>query len=399
MAKEAFGKLAIDRRGLAPGRVHLDRYSVEAIVIGAGVVGLAMARRLAMAGLETLVIEKHEAIGMETSSRNSEVIHAGLYYPKGSIKALACKRGKELLYAYCAARGVPHRRCGKLMVASREEQLPKLQALWDAATDNGIHDLAWISADEARELEPDVLCVKGFLSPSTGIIDSHGLMLAYHGDLEAHGGLIAFNTPVLAIRPSANGFVLAAGGDAPSEVETRLLVNCAGHGAPKLAAEIPALPATARPRQWYAKGNYFSLAGRQPFSRLVYPMPEAAGLGVHATLDLQGRCRFGPDVEWVDREDDLQVSAERVTSFYDAIRAYWPGLPDGALQADYAGIRPKLHGPDSPMPDFRIDGPADHGLEGLVNMFGIESPGLTASMALADIAARKLALPEIDPLG
>lgn len=377
----------------------MDRFEVDAVVVGAGVVGLATARRLAMAGLETIVIEKNDAIGMETSSRNSEVIHAGLYYPRGSIKAIGCKRGKELLYRYCAERNVSHQRCGKLMVASRPDQIPKLQALWDAAAANGIDDLVALTGEEARELEPEVLATQGFLSPSTGIIDSHGLMLAYQGDLERHGGMIAFLTPVVSIAPQGNGLVVTTGGDAPAEIYTHMLVNCAGHGAPKLAAVTQGLSEEGRPRQWYAKGNYFSLAGRQPFSRLVYPMPEAAGLGVHATLDLQGRCRFGPDVEWVEREDDLQVSPDRAASFYAAIRAYWPALPDGALQADYAGMRPKLHGSESPMPDFRMDGPEAHGIPGLVNMFGIESPGLTASMALADMAAEKLGLTKIDPLG
>lgn len=370
----------------------MERFRTEALVIGAGVVGLAAARRLAQSGVETLLVERNGAIGMETSARNSEVIHAGLYYPRGSIKARSCRAGRDRLYAYCAARGIAFRRCGKLVFASHAGQTGKLEAIWRAAAENDVTGLVWLSGAEARALEPALSVERAFLSPDTGIIDSHGYMLALQGDFENAGGALALNSPVAAIAPVAGGFRTRIGGAAPVEIESRLLVNAAGHGAPTLAAATTGLCGPARPQQWYAKGNYFALSGRQPFSRLVYPVPEAAGLGIHATIDLQGRCRFGPDVEWVTRADDLAVDPGRAQVFYDAIRTYWPDLADGALQPDYAGIRPKLHGPDQPMPDFRIDGPEIHGLAGLVNLFGIESPGLTASLALADMVVLRLGL-------
>lgn len=374
----------------------MEQFSTEAVVVGAGVVGLAIARHLALAGVETLVIERNPAIGMETSARNSEVIHAGLYYPAGSIKARACRAGRDRLYAYCAARGVAHRRCGKIVFASAEAEMDKLSAVHAAAVANGVEDLRWLTREEALALEPALRIHGAFLSPSTGIIDSHGLMLALQADLEEAGGLLALQTPVTEITPHLHGLTLATGGTTPALITARIVVNAAGHGAPPLAASTSMLPPTLKPNQWFAKGNYFSLAGKQPFSRLVYPVPEAAGLGIHATIDLQGRCRFGPDVEWVEDAGDLEVSPARAQAFYAAIRRYWPELPHGALMPDYAGIRPKLHGPDMPMPDFRIDGPAEHGLSGLVNLFGIESPGLTASLALADLVAEKLGLQTVD---
>ncbi|MCA0319516.1 MAG: NAD(P)/FAD-dependent oxidoreductase [Proteobacteria bacterium] len=374
----------------------MTAYSIDAVVIGAGVVGLACARRLALSGLETLVLEAADAIGTGTSSRNSEVIHAALYYPTGSIKAKACLAGKRLLYRYCADRGVKAVDCGKLMVATAENQLPKLQAIWDQAHANGVEGLSWTSADEIRALEPEVAAIKGFFSASTGIVDSHGLMLALQGDLENAGGMVAFETPVTAAAITPDGILIETGGAEAAAVSARIVVNAAGHFAPKFLGKLAGFPAGHIPRQWYAKGNYFSLVGRQPFSRLVYPMPDAAGLGVHATVDLQGRCRFGPDVEWVGSEDDLIVDPRRADQFYAAIRAYWPGLPDNALQPDYAGIRPKLHDAMTPMPDFRIDGPEAHGIAGLVNLLGIESPGLTASLALADIVADRLGLPHLE---
>lgn len=371
-------------------------WSIDAVVIGAGVVGLATARRLALAGLETLVIEAADAIGTGTSSRNSEVIHAGLYYPTGSIKATACLRGKDLLYRYCASRGVKALACGKLMVATSDDQLPKLQAIWDQAHVNGVTGLTWMTPDEVRAMEPEVACVKAFFSSTTGIVDSHGVMLALQGDLEEAGGMVAFEAPVVSAAVTPTGIRIVTGGAEPAEIEARIVVNAAGHFAPKFLSGLDGFPAAHVPKQWYAKGNYFSLVGRQPFSRLVYPMPDTAGLGVHATVDLQGRCRFGPDVEWVESESDLVVDPRRSEGFYAAIRAYWPGLPDDALQPDYAGIRPKLHGPGTPMPDFRIDGPELHGTAGLVNLLGIESPGLTASLAIADIVASRLDLPALE---
>lgn len=374
----------------------MTAWSIDAVVIGAGVVGLATARRLALAGLDTLVVEAADAIGTGTSSRNSEVIHAALYYPSGSIKATACLRGKELLYRYCADRGVKTVNCGKLMVATAEDQLPKLQAIWDQAHANGVAGLSWKTADEVRAMEPAVTCVKAFFSATTGIVDSHGFMLALQGDLENAGGMIAFETPIVSAAVTPEGIVLRTGGADAAEITARIVVNAAGHFAPKFLNVLAGFPQEHAPRQWFAKGNYFSLVGRQPFSRLVYPMPDGAGLGVHATVDLQGRCRFGPDVEWVESENDLVVDPTRSESFYDAIRAYWPDLPDGALQPDYSGIRPKLHGPGTPMPDFRVDGPELHGVPNLVNLLGIESPGLTASLALADLVAARLGLPDLE---
>ena len=371
-------------------------WSIDAVVIGAGIVGLATARRLAVAGLDTLVLEAADAIGTGTSSRNSEVIHAALYYPTGSIKATACLRGKELLYRYCADRGVKTVNCGKLMVATAEDQLPKLQAIWDQAHANGVAGLSWKTPDEVRAMEPAVTCVKAFFSATTGIVDSHGFMLALQGDLENAGGMIAFETPIVSAAVTPEGIVLRTGGADAAEITARIVVNAAGHFAPKFLNVLAGFPQEHAPRQWYAKGNYFSLVGRQPFSRLVYPMPDGAGLGVHATVDLQGRCRFGPDVEWVESDTDLVVDATRSDSFYAAIRAYWPDLPDGALQPDYSGIRPKLHGPGTPMPDFRVDGPEVHGVANLVNLLGIESPGLTASLALADLVAARLGLPALE---
>lgn len=371
-------------------------HSVDAVVVGAGVVGLACARRLALAGLETLVLEAADAIGTGTSSRNSEVIHAALYYPTGSVKAAACLAGKHRLYRYCAERGVATVRCGKLMVATADDQRPKLKAIWDQALANGVEGLVWMTAADIRAIEPEVRAVEGFLSTSTGIVDSHGFMLALQGDLENAGGMVAFQAPVVSAEAAGGRVVVRTGGAEAAEIGTRILVNAAGHFAPKLLRRLAGFPAEHIPRQWYAKGNYFSLAGRQPFRRLVYPMPDGAGLGVHATVDLQGRCRFGPDVQWVDSDTDLAVDPARAESFYAAIRAYWPDLPDGALQPDYAGIRPKLHGPGMPMPDFRIDGPEVHGIAGLVNLLGIESPGLTAALALADMVAARLGLPPME---
>jgi L-2-hydroxyglutarate oxidase LhgO len=371
-------------------------WSIDAVVIGAGVVGLATARRLAVAGLDTLVLEAADAIGTGTSSRNSEVIHAALYYPTGSIKATACLRGKELLYRYCADRGVKTVNCGKLMVATAEDQLPKLQAIWDQAHANGVAGLSWKTPDEVRAMEPAVTCVKAFFSATTGIVDSHGFMLALQGDLENASGMIAFETPIVSAAVTPDGIVLRTGGAEATEITARIVVNAAGHFAPKFLNALAGFPPEHAPRQWYAKGNYFSLVGRQPFSRLVYPMPDGAGLGVHATVDLEGRCRFGPDVEWVESETDLVVNPARSDSFYAAIRAYWPDLPDDALQPDYSGIRPKLHGPGTPMPDFRVDGPELHGVANLVNLLGIESPGLTASLALADLVAARLGLPDLE---
>jgi L-2-hydroxyglutarate oxidase LhgO len=365
--------------------------TVDCVVIGAGVVGLAIARALAEAGREVIVLEAMDAIGTQTSSRNSEVIHAGIYYPEGSLKARLCVEGKHRLYRYLAGRDLPHRRCGKLIVATAESQFAKLDAIFARANAAGVSDLQWLDAAAIRAMEPEVAALKALWSPSTGIVDSHALMLSLQGDLESAGGMVAFETPVLALEAQADGLVAACGGASPMALQARTVVNSAGHGAPKIAAALSAYPRMRLPRQAYAKGHYFGLVGRQPFTRLVYPTPEAAGLGVHATVDLAGRVRFGPDVEWVASDQDLQVDPARAESFYAAIRSYWPGLPDGALAPDYAGVRPKIHGPDEPMPDFRIEGPAGHGVPGFVTLFGIESPGLTASLAIADEVASLVA--------
>jgi L-2-hydroxyglutarate oxidase LhgO len=356
---------------------------LDAVVIGAGVVGLAVARALALAGREVVVLEAADGIGTETSSRNSEVIHAGIYYPAGSLKAKLCVAGRQALYRYCGEHGVPHRRCGKLLVATDGEQIPKLAAIKAQADANGVTDLVALTAAEARRLEPELRCVAAYLSPSTGIIDSHAFMLALQGDAELGGTMIAFRSPVAGGRVDDDGIALDVAGATPLRVLARSVVNCGGLHAQRLAAALAGFPATHVPPTHYAKGNYYSLSGKPPFSRLVYPMPNAAGLGVHITLDLAGQARFGPDVEWVDRID-YDVDPRRAADFYGAIREYWPALKDGQLAPAYSGIRPKLAGPGAPAADFVISGPREHGVRGLVNLFGIESPGLTAALAIGD---------------
>lgn len=363
--------------------------SVDTVVIGAGVVGLACARALAQRGCEVVVLERHAAFGTETSARNSEVIHAGIYYPTGSLKAQLCVAGREALYAYCRERQIAHRRCGKLLVATSEAQVAKLEALLAQAQANGVHDLQRLSVSEAKALEPALQCVAAALSPSTGIIDSHGLMLALLGDMESTGGVLALCSPLLKAEVVADGFVLDIGGETPSRLHARQLINAAGLSAPNLAGAIHGLAPAHLPRAWYAKGNYFTLQGKIPFSRLVYPMPEPGGLGVHLTLDLGGQARFGPDVQWL-AQPSYQVAAERAERFYGEIRRYWPELPDDALAPAYAGVRPKISGPDEPAADFLIQGPGQHGIAGLVNLFGIESPGLTSSLAIGDYVATLL---------
>ncbi|MGH8724681.1 MAG: NAD(P)/FAD-dependent oxidoreductase [Burkholderiales bacterium] len=360
---------------------------LDAVVVGAGVVGLAVARALAIAGHEVVILEAEDAIGTHTSSRNSEVIHAGIYYPEDSLKARSCVAGKHLLYEYCAAHGVPHRRCGKLIVASGEAQLPELEALHGKARANGAGELQRLTRAEVRELEPEVACVAALHSPTTGIIDSHALMLAYLGDAEDHGAMLALRSPLEKAALDSGGFILHVKEAEP--IKTRMLVNSAGLRAPTVARSVDGYPRDLAPRELYAKGNYYTLTRRSPFSRLVYPVPEPGGLGVHVTLDLAGQARFGPDVEWVERID-YDVDPKRAARFYAAIRRYWPGLPDGALAPGYAGIRPKTAGPGEPPSDFVVQGPRAHGVPGLVNLFGIESPGLTSSLALAGVVLEEL---------
>ena len=368
----------------------MDR--VETVIVGAGVVGLAVGRALALSGREVLVLESENAIGTGTSSRNSEVIHAGIYYAAGSLKARLCVQGKEQLYAYCAERGVAHQRLGKLIVATSAQQVGALEGIVAKARANGVHDLQTLSAAQARALEPALVCEAALLSPSTGVVDSHGLMLALQGDLENAGGLLALVSPVQSIvvkqGPSSHPIVLRT--EDGTELACRELVNAAGLNAVALARAMHGLDAVVLPQAHFAKGNYFTLAGKAPFSRLIYPVPEAAGLGVHLTLDLGGQAKFGPDVQWVTDPSDLTVDPSRGEAFYSEVRRYWPELPDGALQAGYAGIRPKIGGPGEAAADFLIQGPADHGVPGLVNLLGIESPGLTSSLAIAQHVERLL---------
>lgn len=365
---------------------------IETIVIGAGVVGLATARGLALSGREVMVLERHGLIGSETSARNSEVIHAGIYYPKDSLKARCCVKGKASLYAYCDAHGVDYQRMGKLIVATDDAQRDDLDRLGRQASANGVNDIVAVTKTEAEALEPNLSCVGALLSPSTGIVDSHGFMLALQGDLETQGGQVVLNTPVTAVREaSGGGFVVSVAGDEANtedySVTCRELIVCAGHGAPDLVSGITG---TNPPRSYFAKGNYFKLTQKAPFSRLVYPVPEPGGRGVHITLDLQGQARFGPDVEWVDSVD-YSVDPSRGDLFYAAIRRYWPDLPEGALVADYCGIRPKMFPAGTPDVDFRIDGLAAHGKAGLVALYGIESPGLTGALEIADVVLERLA--------
>jgi L-2-hydroxyglutarate oxidase LhgO len=367
------------------GATKVDQ--VDCVVIGAGVVGLACARALAQAGRDVVVLEAADRIGSETSSRNSEVIHAGIYYPLGSLKARACVAGRRRLYAYCAERGVPHRRCGKLIVAHDEDQAPKVTALVDRAHANGVETVRWLTAEAVRDLEPELRCVGAAFSPDTGIVDSHALMLALQADLETAGGVIAFKTRVVGGRVAPReGLVLRTTGvDGDTELLARQVVINAGLHVQSLLESLEGFPAAFIPKLSFAKGSYFAFTGRSPFQRLIYPAPEAGGLGVHVTLDMSGALRFGPDVEWVDRLD-YDVDPARGDAFYSEVRKYWPSLPDGAIQPAYAGIRPKLSGPGEPASDFVIQTPADHGVTGLVNMLGIESPGLTSCLALADMA-------------
>ena len=362
----------------------------DCVVAGAGVVGLAVARALALAGREVLVLDAAEGIGTETSSRNSEVIHAGIYYPAGSLMARTCVAGKRMLYAYCAERGVPHANCGKLIVATDAAEAEKLASIQARAAANGVPDLRLLDRAEALALEPALACTAALLSPSTGIIDSHAYMLTLQGDAENAGAIFVFHAPVLGGKVTEAGIEIEVGGAEPMALRCRSFVNSAGLHAPKLARGLAGMPSQLIPTAYYAKGNYFTLTGRNPFSRLIYPVPVPGGLGTHLTIDLGGQARFGPDVEWVDRLD-YEVDPRRAIGFYAAIRRYWPELKDGALAPGYSGIRPKIVPPGAPGQDFTIQGPRAHGVPGLVNLFGIESPGLTASLALAELVAAEVA--------
>lgn len=356
-------------------------HEVECVVIGAGVIGLAVARALALQNREVVVLERERSFGTQSSSHNSEVIHAGIHYAPGSLKAATCVAGRELLYRYLEARGLAHRRCGKLIVAAVADQLPQLDALAATARASGVL-LERLDAVHASRLEPNLACAGALWSPSTGILDGHAYMVSLLGDAQRGGALVAYGATLAAITPTGAGFELGLAGGQMPDLRSRVVINCAGLGAQRVAAATCGLEAQHIPALHLAKGSYFALSGAAPFTRLIYPIPEIGGLGIHLTLDLAGRARFGPDVEWV-AGIDYDVEATRAARFYEAIRRYWPGLRDGELYPAYAGIRPKLSGPGQPAVDFRISGPAEHGLAGLVNLFGMESPGLTASLAVA----------------
>jgi L-2-hydroxyglutarate oxidase LhgO len=359
---------------------------VDVLIIGAGVIGLAVARALALAGREVVVVDAAHSVGTGVSSRSSEVIHAGLYYPPGSLKARFCVAGRQALYAYCAARSVPYARCGKLIVAGAAQQ-PQLVAIRERARANGV-DLALLSRDEARLLEPEVDCDAALHSPHTGIVDSHGLMLALQGDAEALGARFAFGAQATGGRAIRGGLEIAFAGEGEFRLAASAVVLCAGLSSPRLARLIESVRPDSIPQASFAKGSYFSLARRAPFKRLVYPVPEPGGLGVHLTLDMAGRARFGPDVEWLEvadeREIDYSVDPLRAERFYGAIRRYWPELRDGDLVPDYSGVRPKIVKAGEPDADFAIHDERDHGVRGLVALYGIESPGLTSAFAIGD---------------
>ncbi|MGZ6123376.1 MAG: NAD(P)/FAD-dependent oxidoreductase [Myxococcales bacterium] len=360
-----------------------DERSVDAVVIGAGVVGLAVARALARSGREVAVLEAERAIGTHTSSRNSEVIHAGLHYAPGSLKARLCVEGRRLLYAYAAEKGVAHQRIGKLIVATSDGEVAAVESCRERALACGVEGISMLEAEEVREMEPQVRCVRALWSAETGIIDSHGLMTALRRDAESSGAVIALRAPVTCGRVEEGAFELRVGGESPCAVRSGVVVNCAGLWAQQVARSIEGLRPATVPDCRYARGHYFLLSGRSPFRHLVYPVAVPGGLGIHLTLDLSGQARFGPDVEWIDRVD-YGFDEQRAPSFEAAIRRYWPALPAGSLRPGYTGIRPKLGPPGTPAQDFVIQGPAEHGVPGLVNLYGIESPGLTASLAIAD---------------
>jgi L-2-hydroxyglutarate oxidase LhgO len=362
---------------------------VESIVIGAGIIGLATARALALRGKEVLILEAENTIGSVTSSRNSGVIHAGIYYNRDSLKARCCVAGRKALVPYLQARGISHRICGKIIIAVNETQKQALQEIKKLAEANGVDDLVLLSAREVGDLEPEVTAVAGLLSPSTGIVDVHELMLSYLADAEANGAILAVRSPVTGVIVEDKSFIVSTGGKEPMTLRCRHLVNAAGLSAQSVSVCIKGLDPAHIPQQKLAKGNYFSLQGKPPFKRLIYPVPEKGGLGIHATIDLAGRVKFGPDVEWVSAIN-YAVDPARVENFYKSIRRYYPALPDGKLQPDYAGIRPKIVSTDSAEADFVIQDRNTHNIQNLVNLYGIESPGLTSALAIADHVVSKL---------
>ncbi|MEQ9328785.1 MAG: NAD(P)/FAD-dependent oxidoreductase [Rhodospirillales bacterium] len=359
---------------------------IDCVVIGAGVVGLACARALALAGREVVIVEAQNAIGTETSARNSEVIHGGLYYPNDSLRARFCVAGKQRMYEYCAERGIPHRRIEKLVIAIDDDELPAMEKLMANAARNGVDDLQALDVAQARRLEPALACAGAFLSPSTGIVDSHSLMLALLGEAEDHGAMLALSSPVIGGEVRGDGILLRIGGEEPMDVLATTVVNAAGLYAQKVSAAIEGIPAATIPPIHYARGVYFTLTGKAPFTRLIYPMPVSAWLGVHLTLDLGGAAKFGPDIEWVDGVEYV-VDPGRVADFYPSIRRWWPGLKDGVLQPGYAGVRPKLYAKGEPAADFVVQNSDVHSITGLINLYGIESPGLTSSIAIGEYVA------------
>ena len=363
-------------------------FDVENVVIGAGVIGLAIARALSVAGRDVLVLERAAHFGSETSSRNSEVIHAGIYYARNSLKALFCVEGRQMLYDYCRAHHLPHRQCGKLIVATTEAEISTLQGLAEKAAQNNVNDLTFLTKAEAETLEPALHCTAALLSPSTGIIDSHQLMLAYVGEIEDHGGTIAYNAAFQRATRTADGFTVTAQG---MELSCRNLINSAGLSAQEVASQIAGLAPEHIPQRYLTKGSYFTMNAPSPFSRLIYPVPNTASLGIHVTLDIAGQIRFGPDQEWVDKID-YEVDPARGLAFYEAIRRYFPAIPDDCLLPAYSGIRPKVQSPTDGMADFVIMDEGRHGVPGLVNLFGMESPGLTASLKIGSFVTDALKL-------
>ena len=363
---------------------------IDCAVIGAGVAGLACARALAQTGREVVLLERHGAMGAEMSARNSEIIHAGIYYPPDSLKARFCVEGRRALYSFCAAHGAPHKKCGKLIVATQDAELAQLRELKKRGEANGVDGLRLLTKREAETLEPALACVGALLSSETGILDSHQFMLALAADFEAAGGVIALRARVAGGAVAAGGITLDLAGDENMSLRARRVVNAGGLAAHEIARRLAGFPPDKIPALRFAKGRYFAYSGVAPFSRLIYPLPAPGGLGIHVTLDLAGRARLGPDVVWDVAADDLAVETAAREAFYQSARVYWPSLERNRLYPDYAGVRPKLAGPDDPPADFRIDGPAFHGAPGLVNLYGIESPGLTAALAIGDYVAAML---------